>query len=109
MNNINIDYKKIGRILAQIRNEQNLTQNDFGNLINISPTHISTVENGGSCSLNTLLAICDGLNVSLPYVVCGHLRNNNRDNFIDLLDFCDEDDFEVLFTIAQTLVRRKKK
>ena len=106
---MNINTKKIGRILAELRSEQNLTQYEFGSLINISPTHISTVENGGSYSLNTLLSICDGLNISLAYVVCGNLRNNKRDNFIDLLDFCDEDDFEVLLAVAETLVRRKKK
>lgn len=108
MNNIDVNAKKIGRILAQLRSEQNLTQSEFGTKINISPTHISTVENGGACSLNTLLAICDGLNVSLSYVVNGHLRNNSRDNFLDLLDSCDEEDFDILFSVAETLVRRKR-
>lgn len=64
MNNVKVDAVKIGSHIVKLRKEQHLTQEELGRKIHISSTHISTVENGGSYSLNTLISICDGLNTS---------------------------------------------
>lgn len=57
-----INPVEIGSTLSKIRKNNKLTQLQLSEKISISPTHISTVENGGSYSLDTLLAICNGLN-----------------------------------------------
>lgn len=107
--NIQIDARKIGSHIVQLRKEQHLTQEALGEITNISPTHISTVENGGSYSLNTLITICDGLNARLDYILYGNIRDNSKDNLIDLLNLCSEKDIAVLEAVAHTLIENQEK
>lgn len=109
MSNIKINTSKIGSHIVQLRKEQHLTQAEFGEKINISPTHISTVENGGSYSLNTLITICDGLNARLDYILYGNIRDNSKDNLIDLLNLCTDKDIAILESIAHTLIENRDK
>lgn len=109
MNNIKINTVNIGSHIVKLRKEQHLTQEKFGERINISPTHISTVENGGSYSLNTLITICDGLNTRLDYVLYGNIRDNGKDNLIDLLNLCTNKDIAILEAVAHTLIENKEK
>lgn len=106
--NIKIDSRKIGSHIVQLRKEKHLTQEALGELINISPTHISTVENGGSYSLQTLINICDGLDARLDYVLYGNIRNNNKDNLLDLINLCSENEIAVLEAVARTLIENRK-
>lgn len=108
MNNIKINTVNIGSHIVKLRKEQHLTQEKLGERINISPTHISTVENGGSYSLNTLITICDGLNTRLDYVLYGNIRDNGKDNLIDLLNLCTNKDIAILEAVAHTLIENKK-
>ena len=78
-------------------------------MINISSTHISTVENGGSYSLNTLITICDGLGTRLDYILYGNIRDNKKDNLIDLLNLCTDKDIAVLEAVARTLIENRQK
>ena len=100
--------KKIGSRIAQLRKEQNYTQIQFGEKVNISPTHISTVENGGSYSLNTLLAICDGLDTTLDYVLYGNLRNTDKDNLKDIINICNDYEVAVLLSLAKSMIDNRK-
>lgn len=107
MNNVKVDAVKIGSHIVKLRNEQHLTQEELGRKIHISSTHISTVENGGSYSLNTLISICDGLNTRLDYVLYGEIRDNNKDNLIDLLNLCTEKEISILESVAKTLIENR--
>lgn len=109
INTLKINTKKIGSHIVQLRKEQHLTQSDLGNKIHISPTHISTVENGGSYSLSTLIAICDGLGTRLDYVLYGNIRDNSKDNLMDLLNLCTDKDISILEAVAQTLIENREK
>lgn len=109
MNNVKINTVKIGSHIVKLRKEKNLTQEDLSRIIHVSPTHISTVENGGSYSLNTLITICDGLNTRLDYVLYGNIRDNNKDNLIYLLNLCTDKDIKVLEAIARTLIENHEK
>lgn len=109
MNNIKINTSKIGSHIVELRKEQHLTQSALGEKIHISPTHISTVENGGSYSLNTLITICDGLDARLDYILYGNIRDNNKDNLIDLLNLCSDKDIRILEAVAHTLIADKEK
>lgn len=109
INNISINARKIGVQLAQLRKEKNLTQEELGKKINISSNHISTVENGGSYSLNTLMAICDGLDTTLDFVLYGNIRNNDKDNFIELINLCSDKEIAVLSAVAHTLINNREK
>ncbi|MDY3830434.1 MAG: helix-turn-helix transcriptional regulator [Erysipelotrichaceae bacterium] len=109
MGNVKIDTVKIGSHIVKLRKEQHLTQEELGNIIHISSTHISTVENGGSYSLNTLISICDGLNARLDYVLYGNIRDNDIDNLIDLLNLCSEKEILILEAVAKTLIENREK
>lgn len=109
MNNVSIDTRKIGRRLAQCRKEKNLTQEALSEIINISANHISTIENGGSYSLNALITMCDGLDVALDHVIYGNLRNSKVDNFIDLLNLCNDYEISVLLSVAESLLSNREK
>lgn len=100
--------KKIGSRIAQLRKEQNYTQAQFGTIVNISPTHISTVENGGSYSLNTLMTICDGLDTTLDYVLYGNLRSDEKDNLKDIINICNDYEVSVLLALAKTMIDNRK-
>lgn len=65
------------------------------------------MENGGSYSLNTLISICDGLNTRLDYVLYGEIRDNNKDNLIDLLNLCTEKEISILESVAKTLIENR--
>lgn len=107
MNNVKVDAVKIGSHIVKLRKEQHLTQEELGRKIHIASTHISTVENGGSYSLNTLISICDGLNTRLDYVLYGEIRDNNKDNLIDLLNLCTEKEISILESVAKTLIENR--
>ena len=107
MNNVKVDAVKIGSHIVKLRKEQHLTQEELGRKIHISSTHISTVEKGGSYSLNTLISICDGLNTRLDYVLYGEIRDNNKDNLIDLLNLCTEKEISILESVAKTLIENR--
>lgn len=109
MSNLKINSVKIGSHIVKLRKEQHLTQEELGEIIHISPTHISTVENGGSYSLNTLITICDGLNTRLDYILYGNIRDNDKDNLIDLLNLCTDRDIAILESVAHTLIENKEK
>lgn len=109
MSNIKINTRNIGSHIVKLRKDQHLTQDDSGKIIHISPTHISTVENGGSYSLNTLITICDGLDARLDYILYGNIRDNNKDNLIDLLNLCTDKDIVLLEAIAHTLIENREK
>lgn len=107
MNNVKVDAVKIGSHIVKLRKEQHLTQEELGRKIHISSTYISTVENGGSYSLNTLISICDGLNTRLDYVLYGEIRDNNKDNLIDMLNLCTEKEISILESVAKTLIENR--
>ena len=106
--NMATTLKRIGSRIAQLRKEQNYTQVQFGKKVNISPTHISTVENGGSYSLNTLLTICDGLDTTLDYVLYGNLRTTDKENLKDIINICNDYEVSVLLSVAKSLIDNRK-
>lgn len=106
---IEINYRKIGSRIAQCRKEKKLTQAQLGEIVNLSKNHISTVENGGSYSLDTLLVICDALDVTPDYVLSGTIRKSRKDDFADVLKLCNEWEASVLLSFAETLLENREK
>ena len=55
---IQIDYGAIGKRIRAARMKMSMTQETLSNLIDVSPTYISTIENGHTkLSLPTLISI----------------------------------------------------
>lgn len=107
--NVKINYRKIGARIAQKRKELDLTQAQLAEIVDLSKNHISTVETGGSYSLETLLVICDALKITPDYVLFGTIRKDRKDDFVDVLKLCNEWEISVLLDLANVLISNRNK
>ncbi len=72
-----IDEKDIGRRVRTARRDLGLTQEKFAELIGVSPTHISHIENAkGSASLKTVIKIMNVLDITPNELFCGVVDNS---------------------------------
>ena len=63
---MSINYKKIGQKIKEYRLKNNLTQEEFAELCNLSTIHISNIERGRTCiSLFTLKKMSDILDFDI--------------------------------------------
>ena len=68
------DLKAIGRRIATVRREMNLSQKDLAAKINISNNHLSNIETGKSApGFATFLDICTILNADVTYIIGGDI------------------------------------
>ena len=71
-----IDYKKLGLKIKQVRQSQNLTQDALAELVGCNTSHVSNVENSHTkVSLNVLFAIAKALNTSIDYLLFDQYQN----------------------------------
>ena len=67
-----IDYAQMGKRIKQRRKELHLTQDALADQVGISISFMGHIERGSrSASLETLLALCIALDVSMDYII-GH-------------------------------------
>jgi len=70
-----MDYKALGNRINKLRKQQKLTQEQFAEQVGISASFMGHVERGTRvASLETLVAICNALNVSPDYLLCDSLE-----------------------------------
>lgn len=68
--NNDIDFKAIGSKLREIRISKGLTQEYVATIANVNVSHISNIENNRvKISLQTLIFICNALNVTVDFVL----------------------------------------
>ncbi len=67
-----MDQVKIGRFIAEMRKQQNLTQREFANILNISDKTVSKWECGnGMSELSLMLPICEIFKINLNELFSG--------------------------------------
>ena len=73
-----IDYRELGLRIKQIRQSQNLTQDNLAEMVSCNTSHISNIENNHTkVSLNVLLAIANALNTSIDYLLSNQYENSS--------------------------------
>lgn len=78
------DLKAIGRRIATVRREMNLSQKDLAAKINISNNHLSNIETGKSApGFATFLDICTILNADVTYIIGGDIYPSPDDETIN--------------------------
>ena len=78
------DLKAIGRRIATVRREMNLSQKDLAAKINISNNHLSNIETGKSApGFATFLDICPILNADVTYIIGGDIYPSPDDATIN--------------------------
>jgi len=72
-----LNYKLIGVRIRNIRLSQELTQETLAELSDISPQHVSHIENSGTkLSLPCLVAICNALKTTPNDILLDSIDNN---------------------------------
>ena len=78
------DLKAIGRRIATVRREMNLSQKDLAAKINISNNHLSNIETGKSApGFATFLDICTILKADVTYIIGGDIYPSPDDATIN--------------------------
>ncbi len=88
--------KEIGNRIQTARNEKGLTQNQLAEKINISAKFLSEIETGNKgMSFETLLSICDILDVSPNYLLNKDVKSNASPVLVDIVSKFPEDTIEL--------------
>lgn len=101
-----INYKAIGERIKEIRIKKNLTQEHVAETCDVSPQHISNIENGKTkLSLGLLVQIANCLNVSVDELLSDVV---NRSEMIvlkevkEVFDNCNPEEIRLLLKILKT-------
>ena len=79
----NIDYAALGKRIKNKRDENKLTQEQLGEMCELSAAHIGHIERGTRIlSVDVLFRIAQVLNVSVDYLLFDSVENNNILNSI---------------------------
>lgn len=105
------NMKEFGNRIRTRRKKLNIKQNTLAELLNISPNHLSSIENGkAKPGYDLICAICDTLDVTPDYLFLGNMHSNNVPKDIsDNLRFCSSEDIDLTRYIVQYLVERNQK
>ena len=71
-----MDYKDLGNRVRTVRRQQSLTQEQLAEKVGISSSFLGHIERGTRvASLDTLVALCNTLNVTPEYLLSASLHN----------------------------------
>ena len=92
-----MDQEKIGKFIAELRKEKNMTQNELAESLGITDRAISKWENGrGMPDLSLLTPLCEKLGVSINELLSGERLDKKdyqeklEENFINTIDYIDK-------------------
>lgn len=99
------DYNVIGRRIKNTRIEQNLTQEELADKINVSVAFMSRVERGSSkINLKRLTQIAEILRVSPGYLLTGSntaSKDYLREDFREVLEKCTPEQQRLIYQISE--------
>ena len=107
---MDIQYDVIGNRIRIRRKELNLKQYQVAEQLNISNNHMSSIENGREKpSLETLLGICNILNVTPDYLLLGNMHTDDvSQDVLNGLRLCDKADISLARDIIELLIKRNQ-
>ncbi len=92
-----MNQEKIGKFIALLRKEKNMTQNDLAKKLKITDRAISKWENGrGMPDLSLLMPLCETLNISINELLSGERLNKKEyqdkleENIINTIDYSNK-------------------
>ena len=80
-----MDYKEIGRNIRYYRQRAGLKQNRLSDIIDVSPHHVSHIENGVQLSLPVLVKIANALNVDTDCLLGSNLKEQQEQETMNAL------------------------
>lgn len=107
---MDLDYKKLGKRMREYRQLKNLTQEELAERVSLSNVYISHIERGlTKTSLNTLIKICNVLNVTPDMVLFDSLEikaPSMENEFSVRLDACTAEDRSLILDIVDLFMQR---
>ena len=105
------DYSVIGKRIKEARNNQNLTQEELADELNISVAFLSRVETGKShINLKRLTQIAEFLKVSPGYLLTGSNTTSKdylKEDFKNILDKCSPEQQKLIYEISEFVSKTK--
>jgi transcriptional regulator with XRE-family HTH domain len=102
-----LDYKAIGKRIKIARIKADITQEILAETINLSPTHLSNIENGTTrVSLTSIVKIANALSVTVDDLLCENVikaRVQFEKDIEALLKDCDEYEIRILKDMLEAL------
>lgn len=103
------DYSVIGKRIKEARNEQNMTQEELADKLNISVAFLSRVETGKTqINLKRLTQIAEILKVSPGYLLTGSNTTSKeylKEDFRLLLERCTPEQQKLIYKISELVSR----
>lgn len=110
-----LDYKSIGKRIRIARIRMESTQEAIADIIDVTPAHMSNIENGKTkVSLPTLVAIANALAVSIDMLLCDNLVHSKvifEKEAKEVFNDCDEYEVRLLTDLlksAKVAIRKDK-
>lgn len=106
-----IDFKLLGKKIAQRRRELGFRQNEFAEMTNLSNNYLSNIETGRSIpSLSTFASICISLNTTPDSFLIGTIKTNNApQDLIEKLKLCNEDSLALISDFVDLILTKYNK
>lgn len=105
------DYSVIGRRIKESRLEQNMTQEDLADSIDISVAFLSRVETGKThVNIKRLTQIAEVLKVSPGYLLTGSNTTSKeylKEDFRNILDKCSPEQQKLIYEISELVSKTK--
>lgn len=100
------DRKTIGKRIASRRKAEKIQQRVLAERIDISPTHLSQIENGkAAISFDLFCRICVVLNITPDYLLLGAMHSNpTPQKTVDKLRLCTESELSIIDTILEAFI-----
>ena len=107
---IEVNYVALGNKIREVRNVRGYTQEDLGNIIDMTPNYLSRLECARTkISLPTLLKITRALNTSVDYLLSEDLHiEPAQGEVLNLLSGCSEKDIDFILKVLKTTVTALK-
>lgn len=102
-----IDYSVIGQRIKKARKENELTQEQLAEKMDVSIAFLSRIERGSSqINLKRLNQICEILGITEGEILNGASSNSSKyldSEFADLLESCSSDKQKLIYDIAKVI------
>lgn len=102
-----LDFNPIGKRIYNLRRERNITQEQLAELVNLSVTQVSKLENGKSrLSLDSLINIATVLEASTDEILFGRIQAgaaHRYDEVLDIFSDCDKTELRILIQTSRQI------
>lgn len=102
------DYRDIGKRIAKLRENKNMTQNDLASATGFSIQHISNIERGHTkLALSALIKLSNAFEVSPDVILCDTVYSSKaifKDELAGLIETADENEIKIMVNLFKTLI-----